>query len=127
MFYGKAIVLDVKKYLNGREIIPEILDSVDDINSFNFIIFYTTWFKKWESKSYFTDFPVISKALANILAKSEVTGIGFDTISIDTVESTELPNHKIILGADKIIVENLTNIGQLVDKEFTHVSQTQNT
>ncbi|MBN1251581.1 MAG: cyclase family protein [Bacteroidales bacterium] len=118
-FYGKAIVLDSTKYLNNGVITSKILDSVSDLNSYSFIIFYTSWSKKWKTESYFNDFPVISKEMAEILSKSGIKGVGFDAISIDPISDTEFINHNIVLGADKIIIENLTNLESLINIDFT--------
>ena len=45
-------------------------------------------------------------------------GIGIDAISIDPIDSFELPMHRIVLGAGLVIVENLTNLEQLIDRTF---------
>ena len=45
-------------------------------------------------------------------------GIGVDAISIDPIDSFELPMHRIVLGAGLVIIENLTNLEQLVGHVF---------
>ena len=37
-------------------------------------------------------------------------GIGIDAISIDPIDSRDLPVHKLLLGAGLIVVENLTGL-----------------
>jgi kynurenine formamidase len=57
-----------------------------------------------ETSSWLTSFPL--------------KAIGFDTISPDPVTSTDLPNHNILLEKEVLIIENLTNLDQLIDHTF---------
>ena len=45
-------------------------------------------------------------------------GIGFDAISADSADTLTYPIHKILLGSDMVIVENLTNLDQLPEGLF---------
>lgn len=118
-FTGKASVVDCSKIAAGNVIPLQVIENAGILEENDFIIFYTGWSKKWGTEDYFGNFPVISEELANKLAESKIKGIGLDVISIDTVDSVELTNHKIILRAGKIIIENLTNVEQLLNKQFT--------
>ena len=42
-------------------------------------------------------------------------GVGLDAISVDPVESHDLPVHRILLGSGMVIVENLANLDSLPD------------
>jgi len=119
IFTGKAAVIDCSKIAAGNIIPFQVIEDAGILDEIDFIIFYTGWSKKWGAEDYFGNFPVISEELANKLAESKINGIGLDVISIDPVDSVELTNHKIILGAGKIIIENLTNVEQLLNKQFT--------
>lgn len=50
--------------------------------------------------------------------RSREKGIGIDAISIDPIDSFELPMHRIVLGAGLVIVENLTNLEGLIGRTF---------
>ena len=81
----------------------------------SFVAFYTGWSQYWHNpKQYHNNhsFPSISESVANILVARNVAGIGIDTLSPD-VPASGFPVHKIILGADKYIVENIANLEKM--------------
>lgn len=117
-FTGNAEIVDCSKVMEGSYIPAQIIDDDKIIENNDFIIFYTGWAKKWGTEDYFKGFPVLSQELAVILADSTIKGIGLDVISIDPVYSEDSSNHKIVLGAGKIIVENLTNLEVLLGRQF---------
>jgi kynurenine formamidase len=43
--------------------------------------------------------------------------VGVDTYSVDNQD--DFPIHKILLSGNVLIIENLTNLRQLADKNFT--------
>ncbi len=117
-FLGAALVIDGSHLGPGGAITPEILTSTPRIEAYDFILFYTGWSRKWGQAAYFEGFPVCTRELARHLAGLDIKGVGFDTISIDALEAVDLPNHKIMLEAGKIIIENLTGLGALTGKRF---------
>ena len=72
----------------------------------------------WGTENYFDLFPVVSEDLIGTLAETKIKGIGLDTISLDSTDAHDLPNHKKLLGSDKIIIENLANLQRLMGKRF---------
>lgn len=117
-FFGTATVVDCTQVPQGGEILPDVLGAVPHIEALDFILFHTGWSCKWGDNSYFEAFPVCSRDLAHRLAGFDIKGVGFDTISIDAIEAMDLPNHKIVLGAGKIIIENLTGLAEVAGKVF---------
>ncbi|MCP4296747.1 MAG: cyclase family protein [Proteobacteria bacterium] len=117
-FHGTARVLDCRDYEAGPSIDKEILDQLKEPELPDFLIFYTGWSKLWGQRKYYRNFPVISQGLAQFLSQSKIKGLGLDTISIDSMQDSHLPNHKTILGSDKIIIENLTNLQELIGRKF---------
>ncbi len=117
-FLGPAMVVDCTRLAPGDSISPDILASVPGIEAQDFILFYTGWSRKWGQAAYFEGYPVCSLELARHLAGLEIKGVGFDTISIDAVGSVDLPNHKAVLGAGKIIIENLTGLEKVTAEAF---------
>lgn len=116
-FCGNGLVIDCSHLKANEEIGIDVLNNYD-INEKEFLLFYTGWDKYWNSNKYIENFPVISVELAQYLANSNIKGIGLDVISIDRVDNSELSTHKIVLGKNKIIIENLKGLNQLVDKKF---------
>lgn len=116
-FAGTALLIDCREF-SGAEIPAEVLNGGADIGQFNFILFHTGWDRLWHSEAYFHDFPVCSAALAERLARSPLSGLGVDAVSFDTFDSTALPVHNVLLGSGKILIENLSNLGQLPSPEF---------
>jgi len=117
-FVGIAYVLDFRNV--GRKIIE-----VDDLKKYEglirqneFILFCTGWSDYWDNEKYFDGFPVLSEESVSWLSSFKLKGLGFDVISIDPVGSENLPNHRIILSKNMIIIENLTNLEYLVGKNI---------
>ena len=118
-FFAPLSVIDVTAKATKDYII-----SMDDINIFekqfgsiaqgDFVLFHTGWCLHWEDTELYRSqdsndimhFPSISVEVATYLKEKDVTGIGVDTLSPDTGKDG-FPVHDIILGADKIIVENM--------------------
>jgi len=122
-FIGKAIIIPCK---NEKEISLEFLKPFKEkISKAEFILFFTGWQFKWNTKKYFDDFPALTKEAAEWLTTFNLKGIGFDAISADKVDFNEkdlsvaLKNHNILLGKEIIIIENLTNLDKLPDTLFT--------
>ncbi|MCF8231729.1 MAG: cyclase family protein [Bacteroidales bacterium] len=120
-FVGKAFVADVRG--SGSLIHTEDLNPYQSkLEECDFIILHTGWANKWKTDAYKKDFPVLSQEAAKWLMRFNLKGIGLDTISIDPVDSVDVPIHKIVLGNEVLIVENLTNLEALGDEVFTFSS-----
>lgn len=83
-----------------------------------FILIYTGWDKYWNSEKYFKNYPVLNETIINKIISSNLKGIGFDCISPDSYSSTELTVHENLLKNNKIIIENLCNLNQVLNKTF---------
>lgn len=116
-FYGKGHVIDCSHLKEGQLI---ELDEIKkyDIKDIDYLLFYTGWDKYWKEEKYLGDFPVISKDLADFLTNSSIKGIGLDVISIDKIDDPILSTHQVFLKNDKVIVENLTGLEKLINKDF---------
>jgi len=117
-FVGKAFVADVR---SSESLIhtEDLKPCESKLEECDFIILNTGWANKWKTEAYKKDFPVLSQEAAQWLMKFNLKGIGLDTISIDPVDSVDVPIHKIVLGNEVLIVENLTNLEALGDEMFT--------
>jgi kynurenine formamidase len=122
-FIGKAIVIDC---IGRNEISLEYLQTFESkIAKVDFILFYTGWQDKWNTKEYSEDCPVPTKEAATWLTKFNLNGVGVDAFSLDKINSAlavneeSLPNHHILLGKEILLIENLTNLDKLPDEPFT--------
>ncbi len=85
-----------------------------------FLILYTGWEHFWGQQEYFQGFPVLSPAAARWLTQFNLKAVGVDAISVDPVEAASpLPIHKIFLGQEILLIENLCNIQPLIGRNFT--------
>src|SRR5512133_1256424 len=106
-FIGKGIVIDATNCSSGI-IERDFLEKHSrEIGTGDFILFKTGWDRLWGTDSYFSGFPTLSLDSAKWLCDFKIKGVGFDCISADRVDATDLPNHKILLNNDLIIIENL--------------------
>jgi arylformamidase len=115
-FIGRAIVINC----SGIETINlEVLKSHEEgIKLVDFILFYSGWQQKWNTPSYFDEFPVLNQESISWLSKFKLKAVGFDSISADKMGSTTLPNHNLLLSHEILIIENLTNLDKLIGKSF---------
>ncbi len=122
-FFGNAIVIPCQ---DKTEIGLEFLQSFENkISQVDFILFFTGWQYKWNTKEYFDNCPIPTEEAAKWLTKFKLKGIGFDAFSVDKVVSAQivtpenLPNHYILLAKDIILIENLTNLDRLPNGIFS--------
>ena len=117
-FMGKSIVIDCK-HLAGKNITLDFLKQfVDKIKNIEFILFNSGWSAKWKTDAYFENFPTLTQEAATWLTQFKLKGIGLDSISLDPVPDLTLPNHKIVLAKEILIIENMTNLDSLPNEEF---------
>lgn len=109
----------------GRGILVEAttnfsLDSLKKlyIESGNIVVFRTGMSQQFSKPGYFAKTPSIPEDIIRYLAEKRISMIGVDTWTID---SAPFNIHKFLLGADILIIENLTNLEQLPD-EFTIIA-----
>ncbi len=114
-FVGKALVIDVS-HLKDRIGFEDLLPFGPWLRDVNFVFFRTGWSQFWGSEDYLQDYPVLTKKAANWLCEQRVRGVGIDTLSVDRLDETTYPVHKILLGCNMFIIENLKNLELLPDK-----------
>lgn len=110
---GQAMVIDAF----GRSIITAENTDIPDLTDVNFLLFHTGWDRWMHTSKYIFDHPVIDPTLTEKLATSEIRGIGMDGPSPD---KEPYPVHRALLGADMILIENMTQLGNLpVNQRFS--------
>jgi kynurenine formamidase len=117
-FFGLAVKLDVSGYA-GQEIPLDYISAfADKLETSEFLVLHSGWDQKWHSEEYFTNFPVLSREAAEYLAALPLQGVGVDMLSVDAVSQAGLPVHHLLLGAGKIIIENLCNLAEIHGDRF---------
>ncbi|MGL5616798.1 MAG: cyclase family protein [Sarcina sp.] len=112
-FIGKALQIEVK---DSKIITLELIKKFP-IENYDFILFNSGYGELFNSDDYLKGYPVLESKATEFLANSSIKGVGFDLISPDKMEDSNLSNHKILLGKEKIIIENLANLSK-APKEF---------
>jgi kynurenine formamidase len=114
-FVGRGVVIDVSQ---GFE-----LNAVRhaDVQPGDIVLFYTGMAAKFHEPIYFKTYPAMSEEIAAYLVEKKVKMVGVDTCSMDNGgDSTEMfPIHKILLAAEVLLIENLTNLDRLIGKGCT--------
>lgn len=105
-FIGPGHLIDVR----GKEIVgPEVLANAN-IAAGDIVLFRSDFDKQYGEEAYFTKYPEISRECAELLIERGVSMIGLDWASPDRMP---YETHKLLLGKDILIIENLTNFEKL--------------
>lgn len=103
----------------------DLLDGTDAaLTNGDLLAIHTGWDRYWGTESYL-DHPFLASDLAEWIADQNCH-IGIDAISVDPTptenagpgEPEDFPAHRALLGADRLIVENLTGLAN-VPEQFT--------
>ncbi len=108
---GPAALIDVRQVPPGGEITPAFLIPLEEsIKATGKVVFWTGWSSRWGAQNYFDDYPVMSEASAVWLVDRGVHLVALDTPSPDRDPH---PVHYVLLGANVVIVENLTGLERI--------------
>ncbi|MDO4531440.1 MAG: cyclase family protein [Bacillota bacterium] len=120
-FVGKALVIDCTDAGEGGSIGMEYIEKVRPLaDKADFLLFHTGWDRYWGKTEYFGAYPVVSMEVCRYVRESGKKGVGFDVIGIDPIADGNLTRHRYLLqDSRRIIVENLTNLGQVGAELFT--------
>ncbi len=87
-----------------------------DIENGDIVLFHTGLAEVYgQPEIYFEEYPAIPEDIATYLINKRVKMVGVDMCSPD---HPDFPIHKLLLGSEVLIIENLTNLDQLDGKEF---------
>ena len=109
-FIGNAVLLDVR----GEKVIGIKDDYYRDIKENDIVLLFTGWDSFYGKKEYYTDHPVVSEELAELLIKKKIKMLGMDMPSPD---KGEFEIHKKLFENEIFILENLTNLNKLLYNE----------
>lgn len=120
-FIGLGVVIDCRE-IDNKIITVELLKTYENaIENASYVLFCNGWSSHWGTDAYFEDFPALSIEGAKWLTEKKLKGVGTDVISIDSISAEEFSIHKILLGANMVIVENLKGLERLINKKFTFI------
>ncbi|OMF24154.1 cyclase [Paenibacillus sp. FSL H8-0548] len=107
-FLGDAVLLNVagEKSIDYKEEYEEIMKDGQ------IVVIYTGHSDCYGQPEYFTEYPALTAEFAQLLVRKKVKMIGLDTPSPDYAP---FDIHNIFFENDMLIIENLTNIEQLLD------------
>lgn len=107
-FAGRALIIHTAA--NQPYSANDLVGKLKSVSEIDFVLFATGWDKFWGRPDYFESFPVPEEKVLKKIADLGITGVGIDTISIDRISDTHLPNHRMLLSNDIFILENLRNL-----------------
>ena len=107
-FISTGIMLDAR----GKKIIDASIIESKKIPTKSIVLIYTGQDKKFRKQEYYHDYPVIEKSLAKKLVEAKINMVGIDSPSPDKFP---FDIHKIFFKNDIMIIENLTNLEQLLE------------
>lgn len=110
-FTGAATLVDAAS--ESRITLGALERAGERISQAEFVLFRTGWEAKWNTPAYFEAFPTLTPEAAHWLAAFNLKAVGLDAISVDRVEDAHLPNHRILLEREILIIENLASLGRL--------------
>jgi kynurenine formamidase len=106
-FFGRGRLIDAR---GCRSVTPDLLNRAD-ICAGDIVLVLTGWYRRFGDDSYYADFPEVEPDFAEDLVKIGASIVGLDTPSPDR---SPFVVHKILLSAELLIIENLTNLEALV-------------
>lgn len=107
-FLGDGCLLDV----SGLTVIDYNEEYEQLIKEEQIVILYTGHSKWYGQKHYFTDYPVLTVAFAELLVRKRTKMVGMDTPSPDKYP---FEVHKCLFQNRILIAENLTHVDQLLN------------
>jgi kynurenine formamidase len=110
-FVGSAVCIDAR----SKQLSAALLDGVD-IQPGVTVLFFTGCSDFNEEQRYAEEYPKFGEDLARSLIAMQVSMVGVDMISYD--HDAPYPIHKMLLGNDILLIENLANLGSVVGKKF---------
>lgn len=114
---GKASKVDLTHKKPKEPIsVEDFLPFEEKIVKGSKVVYQTGWDKIFPDKSYFSDFPYLSKELADWFASKEIALLGMDTPTPNPIDWMYV--HHSLFGKGIIIVEGLANLEKISKEEF---------
>lgn len=117
-FVGQGTIIDVRGIVGNQIQRKDIEPYEECISLSEFVIMHTGWSKYWGMEDYYYNYPCFTQESIKWLSQFDLKGVGMDTISIDSIDTTNFINHVILMKRDMIIIENLCNLESIDNKSF---------
>jgi kynurenine formamidase len=119
-FVGPGAVISVKKKGGEQVTAADLENSRVPVSRGDILMLHTGWDEKFESAEYNLH-PYLSVEAAEWMVKRGVKLFGIDCITVDLPtplrpKGFDFPVHKMLLGNNVLIAENVTNLGKIVGK-----------
>jgi kynurenine formamidase len=108
-----AVTLDLSAREPGAIGWSELEPLVADLHEGDWLFVYSDNGRNWGADDYWTGWSYPDADASRGLIERGIVGIGFDGPSADPVDTETFVLHKVWLGAGRMILENLTNLGLL--------------
>jgi kynurenine formamidase len=112
-FYGEVHLLKILKLANEEITIEDFLPYEHLLTPEAKIIFSTGWYKHFNEDNFFSDFPSLTQEAARFLVSKKIRLLGMD---MPTPGKDWYELHHILLPAEIVVVESLTNLDEVPDK-----------
>ncbi len=114
-----GVCVDVRGLKAGQPIEARQLADVECTGKA--LLLCTGWSKYWGDGVYHQH-PYLPRPVVGTLLRKKPALVGIDTLVIDDTKDPSRPAHANFLKEGILIVENLTNLEQLIDREFTFIA-----
>lgn len=108
-----AVTLDLSGREPGAVGRDELEPLLGEVREGDWLFVYSDNGRNWGSEGYWTGWSYPDAEASRTLVERGIVGIGFDGPSADPVDTETFDLHKVWLGAGRMILENLTNLGLL--------------
>lgn len=106
-FFGKGVLLDVR---SKPQVDDSVLEGVN-IEKGSIVLIFTGFGEKYRHPSYYENYPTVTEDFAKRMVELQVKIVGMDILGPD---QPPFLTHKILLGNEILIIENLTNLDKLL-------------
>ncbi len=122
-FHGKGVLVNLEKKVEAAKAITleQIFSEsnlakmgVDELSD-TVVLINTGWGKNFGNEKYYSENPYLSNEAAQWFADNKIKAVGLD-FPPDKKQGADV--HNILLGAEVLIIENLTNMELLRDSNF---------
>ena len=120
-YVGEAVVVDCRNRKENEVIGPDDMKPYEDqIKAAKRVLICTDWYKRFNTKEYFTDYQRISLECAEYLSSLGILLIGVEAPTLNS--EIHVAIHKQFLENNIAVIEGLTNLDQLLNRKFTFCS-----
>jgi kynurenine formamidase len=108
-----AVTLDFRDHDKGALTLADLEPHLDNIRQGDLVFISSGNDRHWGEEAYWTGWCYPDAEASQAIIDRGVSGVGFDGPAADPVDTTTFDLHKVWLGAGRLIIENLSNLGAL--------------